>query len=259
MNGKFTGAAIVSELRHGVLKIAIDRPAAKNALTPAMFLALTDYLGIAAADTSVNVVLLTGSYGTFTAGADIKSLQARPNRPYQEKEGTRFMQALATFDKPVVAAVNGTAIGIGVTLLLHCDLVYAATTARFRMPFLNLGLTPEFASTLLLPQMMGHTKAAELLLLGREFSADYARECGMVAAVLAPEELLAHAEQAARELAAKSSAAVQITKALLKKRARERVLQVLDEEGAEFSRRLQSQEAQAAFAAFINRQKGAQS
>ena len=181
----------------GVATLTFDRPDKKNAINGDMYEAIVRHLREAAADKAVRAVLFTGAGSAFTAGNDLKDFGdpkfARPDSPVLS-----FMQALATFDRPVIAAVNGLAVGIGVTMLLHCDLVYVAEGASFSMPFVNLGLVPEFGSTLLLPFVAGRVAAAEKLLLGRPFNAAEAVAMGIANAVLPAAELMAHAQATAR-------------------------------------------------------------
>lgn len=243
---------IASELRNGVLKITLDRPAKKNALTPEMFLALCDYLHIAASDPGIRCVLLAGSGPSFCSGADVSLFRLTRTIPYRDKPATKFMRTMALFEKPVVAAVSGHAVGIGVTMLLHCDLVYASSGAQFRTSFIDLGLTPEFGSTYLLPRMMGHARAAELLLLGKGFTAEQAHALGLVSAVLAPEQVLTHAEDMAAEIAGKPPQAMIVSKRLMKAHYHASLLRVLDEESAEFSAHQSTPECIAAIDRFMS-------
>jgi enoyl-CoA hydratase/carnithine racemase len=235
----------------GVVEVCLDRAAKKNALTGAMYQALTDALTAAAADDEVRAVLLTANGETFCAGNDIADfLEPRPD--FQASPPQKFIGALIQFPKPLVAAVHGAAIGIGTTMLLHCDLVYASAAAKLRTPFVSLGLVPEAGSSLLLPARVGHAVASEMLLLGAWIDAARAERLGLFNAVLptAP-ELLAFARERAGELAKNPPGAVQATKALLRERdaLRARVL----EEGQRFAERLVSPEAREAFTAFLER------
>ena len=243
---------------NGVATIEIARPEKKNALTVAMYQAMADALTAAREDTAVRAVLITGQPGVFTSGNDIEDFMARP--PGQGSEGLdspvfRFMRALLDCDKPVVAAVTGAAIGIGTTLLLHCDLVYVADDARLAMPFVSLGLVPEFASSLLVPQLMGHRRAAEKLLLGDPFTAEQAVECGLANAVLPAGELVNHARRIAERFNALPPGAVREAKQLLRAPQREQVLATIRTEGALFAQRLRSPEATEAFQAFFQKRK----
>ena len=233
-----------------VLTLTLDRPAKKNALTGAMYGALTEALAGAADDADVRAVVLTGAGGVFTAGNDLGDfLMDPPAGP--ESTVFQFLQAVSTFPKPLLAAVEGPAIGIGTTVLLHCDFAYAAPSATFKMPFVDLGLVPEAASSLLVPRLAGPARASELLILGRSFSAETAREIGLVNAVA--DDPLAAAQATAREVARKAPEAVRLTKALLKRSTADAVGETIGREGALFVERLGSPEAQEAFAAFFEK------
>lgn len=198
-----------------ITRLTFVSPGKKNALNQAMCRALRDALNAAASAPDVSVVLLQGADGTFSNGNDASDTSAPPPG---EKAGTlQFIETIAAFPKPIVAQVEGVASGLGCTMLLHCDLVYAAEDARFRLPFINLGLIPEAASTYLLPRLMGAARAAELALLGEVFSAAHALEVGLVSAVLPPQDLAGHVQSRAEALAAKPPAAVARTKALLRR------------------------------------------
>ncbi|MCL4798611.1 MAG: enoyl-CoA hydratase [Burkholderiales bacterium] len=237
-----------------ILRIQLNRPAKKNALTAGMYAALAEALRSANADPGVRAVLVHGTPEAFTAGNDLQDFLANPPTgdaaPVME-----FLHALSHVEKPFVAAVTGVAIGVGTTMLLHCDLVYAAEDARFALPFVNLGLCPEAASSLLLPAIAGYQRAAELLLLGEPFDAARAREVGIVNEVLAPDLVLTAAEQAAHKLAATPPAAVRVTKRLMKAQTRAMMEAALAEELREFLARLVSPEAKEAFAAFLEKRK----
>jgi enoyl-CoA hydratase/carnithine racemase len=198
-----------------VLTIRFNRPDKKNALLSVMYADAAAALKAAAADSAVRVVVITGTADSFTAGNDLKDfLENPPTGP--EAPVFQFMRALANFPKPAIAAVNGLAIGIGVTLLLHCDLIYAVPTAKFQLPFVNIAIVPEFASSLLLPRLVGQARAAELLLLGEMFTAARALELGLINGVVEPDALLATALEKAKVLASKAPAAVRHAKALLR-------------------------------------------
>ncbi|MGH8136273.1 MAG: enoyl-CoA hydratase [Steroidobacteraceae bacterium] len=232
----------------GVVTLTFDRPDKKNAITGEMYEAVVRHLREAKVDKAVRAVLFTGTESAFTAGNDLKDFGdpkfARPDSPVLS-----FMQALATFDKPVIAAVNGLAVGIGVTMLLHCDLVYVAEGATFSMPFVNLGLVPEFGSTLLLPLAAGRVAAAEKLLLGRPFNAAEALAMGIVNAVLPPADLMAHAQATARAFNALPRGAVRDTKKLLREAQASLVHEAIMREAASFGSRLAGPEAREAIAA----------
>jgi enoyl-CoA hydratase/carnithine racemase len=198
-----------------VMRIRMARPEKKNALTIAMYSALADALEQAAHDDMVRVVLITGGDDVFTSGNDLRDFAASPPTG-PESPVFRFLSAISTFPKPIVAAVNGLAIGIGTTLLLHCDLVVADPAARFSLPFVNLGLVPEAASSLLLPRMLGHVRAAELLLLGDMFTAAAALDYGIINRVSEPGGADAVAMTWATTLSHKAPSALRASKSLLK-------------------------------------------
>jgi enoyl-CoA hydratase/carnithine racemase len=244
---------------NGVATIELARPEKKNALTMAMYDALADAFLAATADGAVRAVLLTGQPGIFTSGNDLEDFMARPPQMggsgAPESPVARFMRALVDCDKPVVAAVTGAAIGIGTTLLLHCDFVYVSDEARLAMPFAGLGLVPEFASSLLVPLLMGPRRAAEKLLLGEPFTAEQAVECGIASAVLPASEVVNHARRVAERFNALPPGAVRQTKQLLRAPQREAVQQAIQREGMVFSERLRSPEAKEAFQAFFEKRK----
>lgn len=235
----------------GVLGIVLDRPERKNALTGAMYLRLTELLRAADTDRAVRVLLLSGAGGIFTSGNDVADFQK------QQMEfptpGVQFLQALSTLRKPLVAAVEGHAIGIGTTMLLHCDMVYAADTARFRLPFVDLALCPEGASSLLLPKIAGYKEAARLLMLGEEFDAAGAMRAGIATAVTAAGQALVAANECARALAAKPPRALQVTKMLLRRGDAQAVADTILVEVDQFAQRRVSAEAREAFTAFFEK------
>ncbi|HEX4352357.1 MAG TPA: enoyl-CoA hydratase [Polyangiales bacterium] len=236
----------------GVTTLRMDRPDKKNAITFAMYTALADALGEVDRDDSVRAVLLCGAGGNFTAGNDLGDFANRPPN-FAEAPSGRFLRALATFGKPLVAAVDGNAIGIGVTMLLHCDLIYASDRAKLRMPFVDLGLVPEAGSSLLLPRLIGHQRASELLLLGEALSATTAHEIGLVNAVLPALELEAHAQKICQRLAAKAPGALRHTKALLRDAKHATVMERIEHEGAIFGDQLRTPEAREAISAFFEK------
>jgi enoyl-CoA hydratase/carnithine racemase len=238
----------------GVLRIELNRPEKKNAITIAMYQALGDALQSASGDRGIRAVLLHGKPEVFSSGNDVADFLADPPRG-EDFAPFRFLRVLARFDKPLVAAVSGAAIGIGTTLLLHCDLVYAAAGARFQLPFASLGLAPEAASSLLLPRLAGWQKAAELLMLGEPFTAETAQDIGLVNRVVPAEALLETATAAARALATKPPAALRATKALMKQALSAQVDEAMSREIREFTERLRSPEAKEAFAAFLEKRK----
>ena len=242
----------------GVATIEIARPEKKNALTVAMYQAMAEALNAAREDATVRAVLITGQPGIFTSGNDVEDFLTRP--PGQGSDSMdspvfRFMRALLDCDKPVVAAVTGAAIGIGTTMLLHCDFVYVSDEARLAMPFVALGLVPEYASSLVVPQLMGHRRAAEKLLLGDPFTPEQAVECGVASAVLPAGEVVAHARRVAERFNALPPGAVREAKQLMRAPQRELTLQTIRTEGEIFGRRLRSPEAMEAFQAYLQKRK----
>ena len=235
-----------------VLSLTLDRPAKKNALTADMYAALTAALRDAEADREVRVVVLSARGDAFCAGNDIGDFVAANSGDFVDAP-VRFLSAIAELSVPIVAAVHGAAIGIGTTMLLHCDVVCAAHDATFRMPFVDLALTPEAASTYLLPALIGHHRAARLLLMAEPFDAATAHELGLIAHVVRREELLESARGIAAEIAAKPPEAVRATKRLMKAPHREAIARAFADEFDEFGRRLTSAEAQERFAAFFAR------
>jgi enoyl-CoA hydratase/carnithine racemase len=250
--------SIKTGVLNGVATIEIARPEKKNALTQAMYTAMAEALNGARADKSVRAVLITGQPGIFTSGNDIEDFMQRPpgqGSDAMESPVFRFMRALLECDKPVVAAVTGAAIGIGTTMLLHCDFVYVSDEARLAMPFTTLGLVPEYASSLIVPQLMGHRRAAEKLLLGDPFTGEQAVECGIANGVLPAGEVLPHARRVAERFNALPPGAVREAKQLMRAPQRELVLQVIRTEGELFGKRLRSPEAMEAFQAFFQKRK----
>jgi enoyl-CoA hydratase/carnithine racemase len=243
---------------NGVATIEIARPEKKNALTVAMYQAMTDALNAAREDAAVRAVLVTGQPGIFTSGNDIEDFMKRaPGQGSDAMDSPvfRFMRALLECDKPVVAAVTGAAIGIGTTMLLHCDLVYVSDEARLAMPFVGLGLVPEFGSSLLLPQRIGQARAAEKLLLGDPFSGADAVEMGLANAVLPAGEVVNHARRVAERFNHLPPGAVREAKRLLRGPQSEAVQKAIRHEGELFAARLRSPEAQEAFQAFFQKRK----
>jgi enoyl-CoA hydratase/carnithine racemase len=250
--------AIRTATLNGVATIEMARPEKKNALTQAMYQAMADALAAARDDAAVRAVLITGQPGIFSSGNDLEDFMARPPAAGPELLDApvfRFMQALLDCDKPVVAAVTGAAIGIGCTLLLHCDLVYVADDARLALPFVGLGLVPEFASSLLLPQLMGTRRAAEKLLLGDPFTAEQAVECGIANAVLPAGEVAAHARRVAERFNALPPGAVRESKQLMRRASRAALQEALVAEAEVFGRRLGGPEAGEAFQAFFQKRR----
>lgn len=238
----------------GILVVTIDRPEKKNAITAAMYSALAEALEAADRDRTVKVVLLEGAGGAFCAGNDLADFNERPPRGLEDPV-FRFLNAVSGARKPIVASVTGVAVGIGTTMLLHCDLVYAADDAKFMLPFVNLGICPEAASSFLLPLIAGYRRASELLLLAEPFDAVTAREVGLVNRVLPRDEVRDAAMAAARKLVTKPSSAIRTTKQLMRKWQAETMRRALEEEGRTFVAMLDSPEAKEAFAAFFEKRK----
>ncbi len=244
------GQNVLTAVDAGVLRVEINRPEKKNALTGAMYQALTEAIELANDRAEIRVILLHGQPDVFTSGNDLKDFLQDPALD-DDHVAYGFVRAISRAVKPIVAAVNGACVGVGATLLLHCDLVYAGQSATFALPFVNLGLCPEAGSSLLLPFVAGRARAAELLLLGEPFSAARAEACGMVSAVLPDDDVLAHAQAQARKLASKPPAAMRASKALMRAGIATGVEEAIKTESHEFQRRLQSPEAKEAFAAFL--------
>ena len=248
------GELIQHEYNDGVLTLRINRPEKKNALNLDMYRALADALSRGDGDEQVRVIMICGSDHCFTSGNDLSDFETAP--PFGENSPVmRFLMELSGARKPLIAAVNGLAIGIGVTMLLHCDLVYVGSSAIFQLPFVSLGLTPEAGSSLLLPRLMGHQRAAELLLFGETFSAAMACEVGIATALFPDSELLVAARNRAIQLAAQPAAAVRLTKSLLKRDQLVPLRETIIEEGKLFLERLNSPEAGEALLAFKQRRK----
>ena len=242
----------------GVATITFNRADKKNSITEAMYAAMADALAAAEQDAAVRCVVFQGDMVIFSAGNDIADFlqQVQAGSPASgERPVWRFLRTIAAFPKPIVAAVCGPAVGIGTTLLLHCDLVYAGDNAAFSLPFVNLGLCPEAASSLLLPQMLGHHRAAEALLLGEPFMAEAALEVGLVNRVVPPAECNALAQAQARKLAAKPLAALMETKRLMKAGQAPQVQARMQEEGASFARLMTGPAAREAFTAFMEKRR----
>jgi len=238
----------------GVTTLTFNRPDKKNSITAAMYAALADALEAAEADPAVRCVLFQGNETTFSAGNDIGDFLNNPPAT-QDSPVFRFLRGIAQFSKPALAVVCGPAVGIGTTLLLHCDLAYASEQARFRMPFVNLGLCPEAGSSLLVPLLMGHRRAAQYLLLGEEFDAATARELGLVNGVFPADELHEAAFAVAKRLTELPPHAVRTTKALLKRGQNQILRETILEEGGHFMTCLRSPEAAEALQAFLQHRK----
>ncbi|MBV9906313.1 MAG: enoyl-CoA hydratase/isomerase family protein [Hyphomicrobiales bacterium] len=247
-----TTTSDIEVVREGaVLSAAFARPQKKNAITGAMYEKLIEAFETAARDPEIGALVISGKGGVFTAGNDIGDFLAVALHEAGDLPAWRFVTTVAEFEKPLIAAVDGLAIGVGTTLCLHCDLVYAAPTARFQTPFVNLGLVPEAGSSLLAPQRFGRAKASELLLLGEPFGADEALRLGLVNAILPQSELLAHAMERAAALAAKPRTALLASRRLMRGDPEALKAQMAAERHA-FSAALKSPEAHAAFQAFLS-------
>lgn len=245
---------ILTHVDAGVMTITFNRLDKKNSITSSMYAAMADALAQAASDASVRVVLFQGHESIFSAGNDIGDFLNQPPST-QESPVFRFLRGIATFEKPLLAAVAGPAVGIGTTMLFHCDLVYAGDNAAFSMPFVNLGLCPEAASSLLAPRMFGYHRAAEALLMGDPFFAEAAQEVGLVNRVVPPTEVNGYAQAQARKLAGKPLSSLIETKRLMKGGYQQEVLQKMDEEGKSFGRMLREPAAKEAFGAFMQKRK----
>jgi enoyl-CoA hydratase/carnithine racemase len=245
---------ILVNSERGVMTVTLNRLDRKNSITAAMYGAMADALSQADGDAAIRVVVFQGHETVFSAGNDIGDFLDKPPAG-RDSPVFRFLRGIATFSKPLVAAVCGPAVGVGTTMLFHCDLVYAGDNAAFSMPFVNLGLVPEAASSLLVPQMLGYHRAAEALMLGEPFMAEAALEVGLVNRVLPPTEANAYAQQVAHKLAAKPLSSLVATKRLMKKGRQDAVLAQMDEEGALFAKMLGEPAAREAFGAFMAKRK----
>ena len=245
---------IATEHSGNILEIRLNRPAKKNAMTSRMYEALADIFNEAAKDERTRVVLWHGAGDSFCAGNDIEDFLKNPPGPGESPQA-RLMNAFVDFDKPLVAAVNGAAIGGGTTMLTHCDFVYAGEGAKFQMPFINLAVVPEFGSSCSVPARIGHIRAAELILLGLPFDARRAADLGFVTQVVPDHDVLAMAIETARKLAAKPAGALQASKRLIKGPFREQIKAAMRAENEEFSKRVRSDDAKEALAAFLEKRR----
>jgi enoyl-CoA hydratase/carnithine racemase len=243
---------IITESSASVLRVQLNRPAKKNAMTSSMYVTLAEIFTDAAKNEQTRVVLWHGAGDSFCAGNDIEDFLKNPPGPGDSPQA-RLMHALVDFDKPIVAAVQGAAIGGGTTMLTHCDFVYAGESAKFRMPFVDLAVLPEFGSSCSIPAMMGHIRAAELILLGLPFDARRALELGFVNQVVSDQNLLATASETARKLAAKPAGALQASKRLMKRSFRGQIKAAMKAENEAFSAQVRSEDAREAFAAFLQK------
>jgi len=247
---------IVTERSGNILSIQLNRPAKKNAMTSSMYITMAELLNAGAKDDQIRVVLWHAAGNSFSAGNDIEDFMKNPPGPGESPQA-QLMHALINLEKPLVAAVQGAAIGGGTTMLAHCDFVYAGESAKFQLPFVSLALVPEFGSSYLLPLRFGYTRAAELILLGGAFDATRAAELGLVTRVVPDQSLLATATETASALAARPPAAVQACKRLMKRPLREQLDQAVKLELEAFAERVRSDEAKQAFAAFFTRRQPA--
>src|SRR5262244_3681788 len=244
---------IVTERTGAILRVQLNRPAQKNAMTSSMYTSLADILNEADKDEAIRVMLWHGAGNAFCAGNDVVDFLKNPPRPGAFPQGD-LMDAFVRFEKPIVAAVQGAAIGGGTTMLTHCDFVYAGESAKFQTPFINLALVPEFGSSFSLPARIGHIHAAELFLLGEPFTAARALELGLVTRVVPDRDLMATATATAQKLAAKPSAALRACKRLIKRASIDQLKEAaLKTEPQEFFERLRSAEAKEAFSAFLEK------
>jgi enoyl-CoA hydratase/carnithine racemase len=244
---------IVVSVQDRILTLRLDRLEKKNALTRGMYMGMIEALQQAESDSNVRVVQIMGTETCFTAGNDLVDFANA--RPGETSPAILYLQALAGLQKPVVAAVGGVAVGIGTTMLLHCDLVYAAADARFQLPFVNLGLCPEAGSSTLLPALMGHRRAAELLFFGEPFSAETAQSLGIVNTVVSSNELVSATTAKSQQLAEKPPSALRTTKALLKRGSAGAIADAMTKETEQFAALLQGPEAREAMMAFMQRRK----
>ena len=247
---------IVAERSGNILSIQLNRPAKKNAMTSSMYIEMAELLDGARKDDQIRIVLWHAAGDSFCAGNDLEDFMKNPPASGESPQ-SRLMHALINFEKPLVAAVQGAAIGGGTTMLAHCDFVYAGESAKFQLPFVNLALVPEFGSSCLLPQRFGYLRAAELILLGQPFGALRAAELGLVTSVVPDQKLLAIATDTAQTLAKKPTGAVQASKRLMKETFREPLEQAVKLENDVFAERVRSDDAKKAFAAFFTRRQPA--
>jgi enoyl-CoA hydratase/carnithine racemase len=245
---------ILTEHAGSVLRVQFNRPTKRNAMTSAMYLALAGIFNEAANDENTRVVLWHGAGDSFCAGNDIKDFLKNPPGPGESPQA-RLMEALVDFDKPIVVAVHGAAIGGGTTMLTHCDFIYAGESTKFQMPFINLAVVPEFGSSCSVPARIGHVRAAELILLGAPFDAGHAAELGLVTKVVSDKDVLATATETAGKLAAKPAAALQASKRLMKQPFREQIKAAMKAENEAFSAQVRSEDAKEALTAFLEKRK----
>lgn len=245
---------IVTEHAGNILRVQLNRPTKRNAMTSAMYVALAGLFDEAAKDDNTRVVLWHGAGDSFCAGNDVGDFLKNPPGSGESPQ-SRLMDALINFDKPVVAAVQGAAIGGGTTMLTHCDFVYAGESTQFQMPFINLAVVPEFGSSYSVPARIGYLRAAELILLGIPFDATRAAELGLVTQVISDKDVLARATETAGKLAAKPPEALQASKRLMKQPFREQIKAAMKAENEDFSALIRSEDAKEALTAFLEKRK----
>jgi len=247
---------IVTERSGSILRVQFNRPAKKNAMTFAMYNTMADLFNTTANDDSVRVVLWHGAGDSFCAGNDLEDFLKNPIGPSDSPQ-SRLINALINFDKPIVAAVHGAAIGGGTTMLTHCDFVYAGESAKFQIPFINLALVPEFGTSYSIPARIGYLRAAELIQLGQPFDAQRATELGLVTRVVPDQKLLATATETAQKLAEKPAGALQACKRLMREPVRHQLEKAAKLENEEYSVRLRSADTKEAITAFFEKRKPA--
>lgn len=246
---------LLIERKDAVLTLTLNRPDKKNALTRDMYGAMGDAIKSAQTDDAIRAVVIQGSLECFTSGNDVSDfLNQAPSQ--EDSPVYRFLKAICHAEKPLIAAVNGPAVGVGTTMLLHCDLVFVADNARLKMPFVNLGLCPEAGSSFLLPRLLGHIRAAELLLLGEEISGTGAADMGLATRALpAGQAVIDAARDAAQRITQLPPNSVRLTKQLIKAGVADTAAEVMEKEGAHFSKLLAGPEAREALSAFMEKRK----
>src|SRR6266481_1766960 len=245
---------IVTERSGAILRVQFNRPSKKNAMTSAMYITMADLLTSAAKDDHVRVVLWHGAGDSFCAGNDLDDFLKNPPGP-EDSPQSRLINAFIAFEKPIVAAVHGAAIGGGTTMLTHCDFVYAGESAKFQMPFINLALVPEFGTSYSIPARIGYLRATELIQLGQPFDAQRAAELGLATRVVPDQKLLATATETAQKLAEKPAGALQACKKLMRQPVRAQLEQAAKLENEEFAVRLRSADSKEAITAFFEKRK----
>lgn len=243
-------AVVSTSKSDGILHIELNRPDKKNAITQEMYGLAADAFEQANDDSQVRVIIISGRGDSFTSGNDLVDFLSKTGESTEDGI-TRFLRAVPNCNKPIIAAVHGHAVGIGTTLLLHCDLAYADNSAKLQLPFVNLGLCPEFGSSFLLPQLIGHRRAADMLYTGKTINAETAYEYGLINELV--DDALATAKQQAQRIVSQPAAAIRLTKKLLRNTDKAQLLEIIDAELIEFSRCIQSPEAKEAMTAFMEK------